>query len=661
MSRNGEKNCFHFVFLSTFRTFAITWRIKYSQKSKLLDMKQKKKQKKAAPKRFQGIAKPGLYNGIVWAAGMVVIAFALLFFEGDFLWKAQELNLFQHTSLFFKQQMVVPGGMLTYMGTFLTQFFYYPWMGVLMLIALWLLLMWMIRRAFQLPRTWALLMFVPVVLLLLTFMDMGYWIYILKLRGHFFVGTLGALFVTAMLWAFRCLPGKYHLRAVLLVLTAVIGYPLFGIYGLAATLLMGIFSWRLESKTVSAAYSVLAILTVVAVPLLCYRYLYYEINQANIWWAKLPLYVIQDEYHQYYIPYYLLALFYVILAVTYKPERNEETAKPMRWLLAQAALLAVLVIGTYKGWFKDENFHHELAMQRCIDRLDWEGVLSEASKQKDEPTRAIVMMKNLALSRLQRQGSEMYSYKNGSKLYDAPFVFTMMLVNGPMIYCQYGMTNFCMRYCTEMGVEYDWRAEYYKNLTRCTLLNGEWNAARKYINQLKETTFHKKWAEEMEQLVGHKEKIAQHPELGPITHLMHYENKLYADQGQVERCLMVNLSRPNEVEDPYFQEQSLLASLWMADAPSFWYHLGRYLQLHPNQPIPVHYQEAAYLFSELEERPLPENIAIDSSVKEKYNRFDKTMGQFDGQDIEDVRKATEPMFGDCYFYQYYLMSNLPEY
>lgn len=624
-------------------------------------MKQKKKQKKAAPKRFQGIAKPGLYNGIVWAAGLVVIAFALLFFEGDFLWKAQELNLFQHTSLFFKQQMVVPGGMLTYVGTFLTQFFYYPWMGVLMLIALWLLLMWMVRRAFLLPRTWALLMFVPVSLLLLTFMDTGYWIYILKLRGHFFVGTLGALFVTAMLWAFRCLPRKYYLRAMLLVLTAVIGYPLFGIYGLAATLLMGIFSWRLESKTVSAVYSVLAILTMVAVPLLCYRYLYYEINQANIWWAKLPLYVIQEEYHQYYIPYYLLALFYVILAVTYKPERNEETAKPMRWLLAQAALLAVLVIGTYKGWFKDENFHHELAMQRSIDRLDWEGVLSEASKQKDEPTRAIVMMKNLALGRLGRQGNEMYSYKNGSKLYDAPFVFTMMLVNGPMIYCQYGMTNFCMRYCTEMGVEYDWRAEYYKNLTRCTLLNGEWNAARKYINQLKETIFHKKWAEEMEQLVGHKEKIAQHPELGPITHLMHYENRLYADQGKVERCIMTHLAELREVDDPYFQEQALLASLWSANPQIFWYHFSRYVKQHPHQAIPVHYQEAAYLFGILGKNPNVDKFPVDSSVKERHARFDQTMAQYDGQNIEDVRKATESLFGDTYFYQYYVMSNLPEY
>ncbi len=124
---------------------------------------------------------------------------------------------------------------------------------------------------------------------------------------------------------------------------------------------------------------------------------------------------------------------------------------------------------------------------------------------------------------------------------------------------------------------------------------------------------------------------------------------------------MANLSRPREVADPYFQEQSLLASLWMADSSLFWYHLNRYLQLHPNQPIPTAYQEAAYLFSQLEERPMPVNIPIDGGVKERYQRFDQTMGQFDGQDIEDVRKATEPMFGDTYFYQYYLMSNLPEY
>ena len=622
-------------------------------------MKQKK-QKKTSP-RFQGIAKPGLYNTIVWAAGLAIIAFALLFFESNLLWKAQELNLFQHTSLFFKQQMVVPGGMLTYLGTFLTEFFYYRWLGVLILIGCWLLVMWLTKRAFRIPGKWALLMFVPVVLLLLTIVDLGYWIYLLKLRGHFFVATLGTLFVASTLWIFRCLPKKYFLRTVFMVLTAVVGYPLAGIYGLAATLLMGIFSWRLESKTRSVVYSLLALLTVVAVPLFCYRYLYYEINQANIYWAKLPLFFITEEYHQYYIPYYLLALFYVILAVTYRKERKEETAKPIRWILAQAVVLAVLVVATYKGWFKDENYHHELAMQHCVERLDWEGVLSEASKQKDEPTRAIVMMRNLALSRLGRQGNEMYAYKNGSKEYKAPFMFRLLMVNGPMIYYQYGMTNYSMRYSTEMGVEFDWRAEYYKNLSRCALLNGEWQVARKYINELKQTTFHSKWAEQMEQLIGHPDKIAENPEMAPITHMMHYKDRLYADQGYVERGLMTNLASLREVDDPYFQEQALLASMWMKDAKAFWYHFTRYVNQHPKQAIPIHYQEAAYLFADLENRPDIDNMPVNPEVKDKFKRFDQVASQSDGQDIEDVRKALEPMFGNTFYYDYFLMSNLPEY
>ena len=627
----------------------------------------KQKNKKKEPSRFQGITHPGLYNTIVWAVGLVVIAFALLFFESDFLWKVQELNLFQHTSLFFRQQMVVPGGMLTYLGTFLTEFLYYPWLGVLLIIGCWLLVMWLTKRAFQIPAKWAMLLLVPVVLLLLTIVDMGYWLYILKLRGHFFVATLGTLFVTALLWVFRSLGGKYYFRGGLLLLTAVVGYPLAGIYGLAATLLMGIFSWRLEPKMRSTLYSLLAVVAVVAVPLLCYRNEYYEINQANIWWAALPLYYLLEDYQQYYIPFYLLALFYVILAVMYKrrEKREEKDGRSSRitalQLLAQIGLLAVLVFATYKGWFKDENFHHELKMQHCVERLDWDGVLAEASKQQDEPTRAIVMMRNLALSRLGRQGNEMYNYKNGSKEYNAPFMFRMLLINGPMIYYQYGMPNYCARYSTEMGVEYEWRAENLKYLSRCALLNHEWKAARKYINELKQTTFHRKWTEQAEPLIGNPGKIAETPEMAPIVHMMHYDNLLHADQGYVERCLMRRLAYSHDVDDPYFQEQALLASLWVKDSKAFWYQIRQYVKLHPDQPLPVHYQEAAYLYAILEEVPTIDQMPISQSVKDKYQQFNQMAAQYAGQSLEEAREALRPLFGNTFFYDYFLMSNLPEY
>lgn len=59
----------------------------------------------------------------LWLGALLVGAFAMLYFEADLLWKVQQHNVFLNTSLFFKQQMVVPGGMLSYLGAFLTQHF----------------------------------------------------------------------------------------------------------------------------------------------------------------------------------------------------------------------------------------------------------------------------------------------------------------------------------------------------------------------------------------------------------------------------------------------------------------------------------------------------------------------------------------------------------
>ena len=177
----------------------------------------------------------------VWTVALVVIAGALLLYEGDLLWKSQQLNLFLCTSLFFHEQLVVPGGLLTWVGTFFTQFFHWPWVGVSLLCGWWLLLMVLIRRTFRVPRLWSGLMLIPVGLLLLTIVDMGYWLYMLKLQGHFFVSTIGTTAVVALLWAYRCVPAKWYLRTVFVFLTCALGYPLLGIYGLAASLLMAVW------------------------------------------------------------------------------------------------------------------------------------------------------------------------------------------------------------------------------------------------------------------------------------------------------------------------------------------------------------------------------------------------------------------------------------
>lgn len=601
---------------------------------------------------------------IIWVVALVAIACGLLVCESHLLWKVQEMNLFLQTSLFFKEQMVVPAGMLTYVGTWFTQLFYYPWLGVTVLCGWWLLLLFLLKQTFAVPARWASLLLIPVVLLLLTDVDLGYWIYFLKLRGHFFLTTIATASVVALLWGFRTLPDQYGLRAIWLLLTCVAGYPLIGIYGLAATLLMGIWSWRLVPRGRAAIYTVMAILATIAVPLLCYRYVYHEINLANIYYAGLPLFFITERYAEYYIPYYLLALFMVVMVCLAKGGKEGKGVKEgkawMPWGV-QAVVLVVVTWGVVHFWYKDENFRHEVKMQHLIAQTDWEGVVQEAATQQDEPTRAIVMMRNLALSRLGRQGDVMYEYPNGSKAYNTPTPIRQMLVNGTLIYYQYGMLNYCNRLCTEMGVEFGWRAEHLKYMTRCALLNGEKEVARKYINILKHTMFFDEWATKAEQLLNDPKLIAQDPEMEPITHMMHYTNVAGGDDGFVERFLMSQLAKSDYTKDPVFQEQSLLASLWVKDPTIFWHHFKNYITLHPNGPIPTVYQEAAYLFGMIEGRPDLDKMPFSPGIKESFDKFFQEFSQYEGMNAEDVRKQVGPLHSNTFYYDYHIMSNLPEY
>ena len=622
---------------------------------------------------------------------IVVIACLLLIIEKEFLWKAQEMNLFLGTGVFFKEQMVLPGGLLSWIGTYFTQYLYHPWLGVLLLAAWWLLLAWLVKRTFRFRGAWCLLTVIPVLLILATIVNQGYWVYILKLRGHFFLTTIATTVVTALLWLFRKVsepqtsnlkPQTSSLKSIISILlpflTCAAGYPLMGAYGLVAALLMGIWVWWLaKSRVVALSVSVVAMISIIAVPLLYYRYVFYQTNMVNLYYAALPLYRIQGDYKEYYVPYYLLLLFFVAMTVLCgilphvskrepKPSAKKSSLLPaLLEVLGAAVPLIAAAIYAGSSWYHDDNFHRELAMQHCIEEGDWEGVLREAAAQEDEPTRAIVVMRNIALARLGRQGDEMYRYRNGSKRYDAPFDMRMMMVNGTLVYYHYGLINNCFRLCMEMGVEFGWRAEQLKYMARCAILNGETMMAHKYINLLKSTTFHKEWATELEQrckLTAYARQMEPNaPEMDFIGHMMHYDDELRSDNGYVEVFAMNRLTYSNYADDPIFQEQALLASLFTKDTRQFWRHFGNYVKLHPGKHIPTHVQEAAIHFGTLEERPGLESWPFDESVRQNFQHFLEVTPRYDNMEVEPIRKALAPEFGKTYYYDYYLMDNLPQY
>ncbi|MCR4603236.1 MAG: DUF6057 family protein [Prevotella sp.] len=619
---------------------------------------------KAAPKAPKAADKKPEHPWLKWLSpltclvALLAIAVCLLHFEDEYLWKVQELNLHLNTPLFYHQQLVVAGGWLTWMGTWFTEFFYHPVLGVMWLCVCWALLMAFIARAFRVPLKWSALLLIPVALLLLTCVDLGYWIYYLKLRGHFFVATIALCIVCGEVWAYRSLPARHFLRPLFIALATALLYPAIGFYALLGALLMGIMEWRLkaEDKKLKWIASLVAVLAIIVVPLVYYRLVFYQTSETNIWWAALPLFRIVEEHAAYYIPYYILVAFFVIMAATYGRLCDGIVKRPLSWGLIHVALLVVLVMGVKMFWYRDYNFHKELRMQRCMENADWQGILQEAADQQDEPTRAIVMMRNLALFRLGRQGDEMYHYLTGAKESNTPIPVSMTQVVGRSIYFYYGLPNYCYRWCLEDGVEFGWRAEELKYMTRSALVNGEYRVARKYINLLKQTRYHGEWARQQEAFLNNGEAIAADANYRPVLELMKFTNNLNSDQAVVEKFLMQHFVYDRGYTQLY-QDEAMNAALWMKDIQLFWPIFNRYAANHKDEHMPIHYQEAAYLYGHLENGVDISHMPFDVSVKQSYEAFMALAQRCKGMTEEKMKEVFFPQFGKTFYYEYFLVRN----
>ena len=209
----------------------------------------------------------------------------------------------------------------------------------------------------------------------------------------------------------------------------------------------------------------------------------------------------------------------------------------------------------------------------------------------------------------------------------------------------------------EDGVEYGWRPELLQYLARCALLNGELNAAQKFVNQLRATTFFGGWANHFQNLIDHPDQIDKVLETTPIIHMMHYPNSLGNDNGYVEKYIMTVLAQTDS-DDPYFQENAVLAAMWTRDPVFFWPRFVQYGHLHPHDKIPRIFQEAAYLFANLQHLAAVNTVPFNANVKASYQQFMQQLQQLDGQPIEQARAVLYPMFGHTYFYEYYFLKDI---
>lgn len=617
-------------------------------------------QKTSMPDGNEGSLSIRLKKMMPWIAGIVlpaIMAFLLYFFESDTLYRIQELNLFLPTKVFWQSLTEYPGGALLWISCFLTQFFYYPAAGCCILALLWILLFFAIKNTYRLSNIWSILSAAAPACLLASITQMGYFIYYIKLQGYFFAGTCGFLIAIYAVWLFSRIRRPYNLAWI--VAWTVIGYPLLGTYALLGTVYMGLLaifqqgSW-LKDRIVPL---IISLLLVAGIPLIAYQF-YSQTSLSTIYTAALPSFDVAGQtYTEYRLPFEILFFSPVVFTLLHRINLQPKT---WTYAIIQVAALGILIYLIKPFWYHDENFKKELRMNRAIEEENWEAVIRESLEGDAEPTRQIVMYRNLALFRLGRAGNEMFHYREGGAKPNAPFPVRLVQVGGKTLYYNYGQLNYCYRWCMEDGVVFGWKAEYYKFMARTSLLNGEMKAAEKYLNLLSQTLFHKKWAERYKTYLEHPENIKKDPALKAILSLKPQRDELASDLNVIEMYLLKHFAY-DDSDDPVYQEQTLIAALQMKDIDLFWRRFMKYATLHPKEEMPIHYQEAAYLYGHLENKVDISHMPFSQGVIDSYNRFMEFTQQCAGLTEEQMATAFYPQFGQTFYYYYFLIRGLQTY
>ena len=603
-----------------------------------------------------------------WMEATLFALFAgwiLIGMNSDYLFTVQERSLFLSNPIFWNDLMATPHGFVRWIGSYLTQFFYYPAIGSCLLILIWLGIYSITIKTFNLGNRWSHLALIPVTAMLCSVIGLGYWMYNMKVPGYWFSESIALLFVMLGTWAGKHIRGYW--RYLWLGVWTVVGYPLMGWYALFGALLTAIvYTTKKEEKGGKHSYIplVYAAALIGIVPLLWYQH-YTQMRIEDAWVFGFPRFVLKESLSWITnAPFFVMAASCIALALC---GNLLEKVKEKWSILARVVVIAGCALTIWVTNFDDYNYQAEMRMYRHAEESNWKEVLTEAREWKDTPTRQMVILKNLALMNLGQMGNQMFHYDNGSRLPHKRDELVVHLVHtaAPLLYYCHGKLNFATRWAIENGVEYGFDVNTLKILARCALVSGEYDVARKYVNLLKQTTFHREEGERLEEFCNYPGKIAQANEFKTVRELhKHINEDLDSDNGLCEMYLLHYFSNTMNIDSRLLQEVTLNYALISKNIQLFWPRFFQYANLHNGSEMPIHYQEAAYLYGNLEKTVQIDRMPFDKQkIKDRYVQFNSII-QYNlkkGLNEQEIGEVLKPTFGDTFWWFYYFCNNVGSY
>ena len=388
---------------------------------------------------------------------VVFVIFAWIFLVGknaDTLYYMQDRGRWNDTMLYFQECMRMPGGFLSWAGSYLTQYFYYPVYGAAILILLWMLSFCVAWRSFHVRLELTYLLFVPLVALLCTQVQLGYWVYFMKDIDYSFYHSLGFFF--ALLLSVDYLRKVKYGGYIQMVLVAALFYYPLGIYALLASVLVALRMFKDNWRTDWPAFLLLFAV--------CYTVPLLETSGTTLMRPDEPwLFGLKRFEIGPVRDYRLIApLGWVLLSSLFIPLLGKQNRDKIstKGLVISQLLMLVVAFGAYRivneRNFSYSNYHAELKMLRAVDEQRWDDVLYEFNSAKGNPSRMMVLYRDIAL--LNRgELLNRYQYNNrpaNPTVMSDSIVVRICDTTGDFIYYNFGETCFGIRRAIEHCMHY---------------------------------------------------------------------------------------------------------------------------------------------------------------------------------------------------------------